>query len=94
MWYQPAALESSPRLIGVMDTIYATLARGPKTRLPSEFYDDKGIAIIDRIASEEWYAGYSESNEYRTLDIGELLGDVVERMAARAEQTGGAVEWP
>lgn len=85
-------VDSSPPLIGIMDTIYATLAHGPKTRLPSEFYDDKAIAIIDRIASEEWYAGYSENNEYRTLGIGELLGDVVERMAARAEETDRAVD--
>ncbi|RMZ86568.1 hypothetical protein DV736_g6210, partial [Chaetothyriales sp. CBS 134916] len=79
------AVDSHPRLSGIMDTINATLAHGPETRLPSEFYDKKAAVIVDRIATEEWFAGYSESLEYRMLGIGALVGDVVERMISKVE---------
>ena len=71
------AVDSHPRLSGIMDTINSTLAHGPETRLPKEFYDDKGRAIIDKIGVEEWFSGYQESREYRMLGIGGLMGDVV-----------------
>ena len=68
-----------------MDTINSTLAHGPETRLPKEFYDDRGRAIIDKIGVEEWFSGYAENREYRTLGIGALTGDIVERMCAVVE---------
>ncbi|KAF2150793.1 acid phosphatase [Myriangium duriaei CBS 260.36] len=77
-------VDSHPRLSGVMDTINSTLAHGPATKLPAEFYDPKLIANIDRIAVEEWFAGYRESNEYRRLGIGALVGDVTARLVERA----------
>ena len=67
-----------------MDTINSTLAHGPSTRLPGEFYDARGREIIDRIGTEEWFSGYQESSEYRALGIGALLGDVVSRMVGNA----------
>lgn len=70
-------VDSHPRLSGIMDTINSTLAHGPATRLPKEFYDTKGRAIIDKIGVEEWFSGYQESKEYRMLGIGGLMGDVV-----------------
>jgi acid phosphatase len=79
-------VDSRPRLSGVMDTINATDAHGPQTRLPKEFYDPKARAIIDRISVEEWYQGYIESKEYRALGIGGLAGDVVARMVGNAEK--------
>jgi acid phosphatase len=82
------AVDSHPRLSGIMDTINATLAHGPETRLPSEFYDPKARAIIDRIGVEEWFSGYKENREYRTLGIGGLMGDILERMVANAEGSG------
>ncbi len=60
-----------------MDTINATLAHGPETRLPKEFYDEKGRRILQKIAIEEWFSGYTESREFRMLGIGGLMGDVV-----------------
>ena len=81
-------VDSHPRLSGVMDTINSTLAHGPETRLPLEFYDTKGREIIDRIATEEWFSGYRESNEYRTVGIGALVGDIVSRMVGSAEESG------
>ena len=91
-WMPPSsprvAVDSHPRLSGIMDTINSTLAHGPETRLPSEFYNDKGRAIIDRIGTEEWFSGYQESTEYRKVGIGALLGDVVSRMAGSAEGNG------
>ncbi|KAF2492043.1 phosphoglycerate mutase-like protein [Lophium mytilinum] len=82
------AVDSHPRLSGLMDTINATLAHGPATRLPKEFYDSKARAIIDKIGVEEWYAGYLESAEYRMLGVGALAGDIVTRMTGSVEQNG------
>jgi acid phosphatase len=88
------AVDSKPRLSGIMDTINATLAHGPATRLPKEFYDEKGRTIIDKIAVEEWFSGYTESREYRMLGIGGLMGDIVTRMTGSVERNGndGLVE--
>lgn len=80
------AVDSHPRLSGIMDTINSTLAHGPETRLPKEFYDSKGLAIIDKIGVEEWFSGYQESREYRALGIGSLMGDIVSRMVGSAER--------
>lgn len=80
------AIDSHPRLSGIMDTINSTLAHGPETRLPKEFYDQKGRDIIDKIGCEEWFSGYSESEEYRSLGIGGLMGDLVERMVGNVEK--------
>ncbi|KAI8932637.1 hypothetical protein NX059_010133 [Plenodomus lindquistii] len=85
----PVAVDSRPRLSGIMDTLNATDAHGPDTKLPKEFYDPKLRAIIDKIAVEEWYKGYSESIEYRTLGIGGLMGDVTARMTASARHDSG-----
>lgn len=82
------AVDSKPRLSGIMDTINSTLAHGPATRLPKEFYDAKGRAIIDKIAVEEWFTGYAENREYRALGIGALMGDVTTRMIGSVEQKG------
>ncbi|KAI9055497.1 hypothetical protein LZ554_000448 [Drepanopeziza brunnea f. sp. 'monogermtubi'] len=79
------AVDSHPRLSGIMDTVNSTLAHGPETRLPKEFYDPKGRKIIEKIGVEEWFSGYNESKEYRALGIGSLMGDVVERMVGSVE---------
>lgn len=79
------AVDSHPRLSGVMDTVNATLAHGKETRLPKEFYNEKSREIIDRIAVEEWFSGYNENREYRMLGIGSLIGDIVERMTSKIE---------
>jgi acid phosphatase len=81
------AVDSRPRLSGIMDTINATRAHGAETRLPKEFYDQKLIEIIERIGMEEWYSGYRESREYRTLGIGALMADVVARMVGSVERS-------
>jgi acid phosphatase len=88
------AVDGKPRLSGIMDTINATLAHGPETRLPKEFYDPKARDIIDKIGVEEWYAGYVESQEYRALGAGALMGDIVSRMIGSVERKGndGLVE--
>ncbi|KAI4266718.1 MAG: hypothetical protein L6R38_008584 [Xanthoria sp. 2 TBL-2021] len=85
---QRVAVDSHPRLSGIMDTVNSTLAHGPKTRLPSAFYDPKGREIIDKIGTEEWFSGYKESQEYRKLGIGALVGDIVTRMVGSAEGSG------
>jgi acid phosphatase len=84
------AVDGHPRLSGIMDTINATDAHGPDTKLPKEFYDPKARAIIDKIGVEEWYAGYKESIEYRALGIGGLMGDITERMTGSAERNADA----
>lgn len=82
------AVDSHPRLSGIMDTINSTLAHGDETRLPGEFYDAKLRAIVDRIGVEEWFSGYSENREYRALGIGAQVGDIVERMVSKVEGVG------
>lgn len=82
------AVDSHPRLSGIMDTVNATLAHGPQTRLPKEFYDQKARDIIDQIGVEEWFSGYKESSEYRMLGIGGLVGDIVSRMTGSVEHDG------
>ena len=77
------AVDSHPRLSGIMDTVSSTLAHGPETRLPKEFYDQKGREIIDKISVEEWFSGYNES-----LGIGALMGDIVSRMVGSVEKNG------
>lgn len=84
------AVDSRPRLSGVMDTINATLAHGPETKLPNEFYDAKGRQIIEKIAVDEWFSGYKESREYRMLGIGSLMGDIVARMVGSVEHSGAS----
>jgi acid phosphatase len=86
--YSPrVAVDSHPRLSGIMDSINSTLAHGPETRLPKEFYDEKGHRIIEKIGIEEWFSGYKESREYRMLGIGGLMGDIVARMVGSAERS-------
>ncbi|PTB72844.1 phosphoglycerate mutase-like protein [Trichoderma longibrachiatum ATCC 18648] len=80
------AVDSKPRLSGIMDTVNSTLAHGPATRLPRDFYDPKLRQIMEKVSVDEWFAGYGESREYRALGIGALLGDVVARMVASAER--------
>lgn len=77
-------VDSRPRLSGVMDTVNATFAHGPSTRLPNEFYDKKVRADIDKVCTEEWFVGYMESNEYRKLGIGSMIGDLTQHMVEHA----------
>ncbi|KAL1302718.1 hypothetical protein AAFC00_003074 [Neodothiora populina] len=79
-------VDSHPRLSGIMDTVNSTLAHGKPTKLPKEFYDAKGRAIIDKIGVEEWFSGYTESKEYRMLGIGGLAGDIVSRMIEKSRE--------
>lgn len=83
---QRVATNSNPRLHDIFDTINSTLATpSPQTRLPQEFYDARGREIIDHITVEEEFSGYNESLEYRTVGIGGLLGEVVERMVCSVQ---------
>ncbi|KAK4550434.1 hypothetical protein LTR36_000012 [Oleoguttula mirabilis] len=83
-------VDSHPRLSGIMDTINATLAHGPATKLPSEFYNKQVVANIDRICTEEWFVGYQESNEYRKLGIGGAVGDITQRMVEHVSGKAGS----
>ena len=82
------AVDSHPRLSGIMDTINSTLGHGPETRLPAPFYDPKGREIIEKIGVEEWFSGYNESLEYRQVGCGALAGDIVARMVGSVEKSG------
>ncbi|KAL2871822.1 putative acid phosphatase [Aspergillus lucknowensis] len=82
------AVDSHPRLSGIQDTINATAAHGPLTKLPQEFYNKKARAYMEDIAVDEWFTGYDESTEYRKLGIGALMGDIVDRMVTTAVDGG------
>ncbi|KAL8347365.1 hypothetical protein RB601_003157 [Gaeumannomyces tritici] len=88
------AVDSRPRLSGIMDTVNSTLAHGPDTKLPREFYDQKARDIMERIGVEEWFSGYKESREYRALGVGSLMGDIVGRMVGSAEGTPNITAHP
>jgi acid phosphatase len=75
-----AMVDSSPSILGILDTINATRAHGPEVRLPDVFYDPKMIKDLEAIAMEEWFSGYAESTEYRQLGVGSLGGDIVANM--------------
>ena len=79
------AVDSHPRLSGIMDTVNSTLAHGPETRLPREFYDKKFRSIVEKIGNEEWFSGYKENAEYRQVGIGALVGDIVARFVGSTE---------
>ncbi|KAK5703888.1 hypothetical protein LTR97_002901 [Elasticomyces elasticus] len=85
-------VDSHPRLSGIMDSINATRAHpnDAATRLPSEFYEAEVIGAVDRVCTEEWFVGYQESNEYRKLGIGALVGDIAQKMVERARRTPSA----
>lgn len=83
----PVKVDSHPRLSGIMDTINSTLAHGPGTRLPASFYDPEARVIIDKIGLEEWFSGFKENREYRTVGIGALAGDIVARMVGSVEKS-------
>lgn len=68
-----------------MDSINATLAHGPDTRLPDDFYDERVRKIIDRIVIDESFGGYSVSRELRMLGVGQLVGDIVLKMVDQVE---------
>lgn len=96
--YMPAEspvvkVDSHPRLSGILDTINSTLAHGPSTKLPSEFYDKTMMSYLDRINTEEWFIGYQESNEYRRLGIGSLVGDLVQHMVESARHDDKAMKF-
>lgn len=80
------AVDSQPSIHGMLDTIYATLAHGPDTRLPEDFYDPKVLDVIDKIACDEWYGGHSVNREFRTLGTGAFAADIVDRMVTKVEE--------
>lgn len=88
------AVDSHPRLSGIMDTVNSTLAHGRRTRLPAKFYDPRGYEIMERIIMEEWFSGYKESREVRELGVGSLIGDIVARMVGYSAETlnGGCIK--
>jgi len=82
---KPLTVDSRPCLSAVMDTVNATLAHGPDTRLPDEFYDERVRKVIDRIVVDETFRGYGVSREFRMLGVGELVGDMVLKMVDQLE---------
>lgn len=84
------AVDSHPRLSGILDTVNSTLAHGPQTRLPPKFYDAKGLYIMNKICLEEWFSGYQENEEYRKVGIGPLVGDIVGRMLGAMKNNGAS----
>ncbi|KAL7267737.1 hypothetical protein RUND412_009660 [Rhizina undulata] len=80
------AVDGHPRLSGILDTVNSTLAHGEETRLPKEFYDPEVRRILNLINVDEWFRGYDESKEYRSLGVGSLLGDVKNRIVQSSKQ--------
>ena len=85
--HSKVAVDSHPRLSGILDTVNSTLGHGPGTRLPASFYDPKAQDIVDKIVVEEWFAGFEESLEYRQVGCGALAGDIVTRMVESVQES-------
>ncbi|KAF2639123.1 phosphoglycerate mutase-like protein [Massarina eburnea CBS 473.64] len=85
--HKPIKLAGTPRIHAIDDGITSTLAtdKASGVRLPEAFYDKRLGLILDRLAYEEEFGGYSENKELRTVGIGAMLGDVVERMVSQIE---------
>lgn len=73
------AVDGRPRLSGLMDTTNAVLAHSDPNSLPPEFHDPEVRRIMNDINVDEWFRGYSESEEYRRLGVGSLMGDIKDR---------------
>ncbi|KAL9126719.1 MAG: hypothetical protein Q9217_004264 [Psora testacea] len=85
---QCVAVDSSPKLHSIFDTINTTLAASEKrTLVPVGFYDARARKFMDLILMEEEYSGYAENLEYRQLGIGHLLAEVVSRLRNDADVT-------
>lgn len=82
-------LDSQPGLFTIMDSIHATAAHGPQTRLPNEFYEEGVRKAIDRIVVHETFHGYSASRELRMLAVGQLMGDMVANMVDQVDWSHG-----
>ena len=74
----PIAVESVPSLYQIKDFVDSSLAHNRS--LPDEFYDDKARQIMNKICIEEWFAVFIESREYRTLAVGTVMGEILDRM--------------
>ncbi|MCJ1310295.1 hypothetical protein MMC25_003957 [Agyrium rufum] len=81
------AVDSHPRLSGIMDTTNSSLAHSSEVHLPKEFYDAKGRGIMEKIGVDEWFSGFQEMEEYRKVGIGSLVGDLVTRMVGYVEKS-------
>jgi len=86
-WMPSKALtvDSRRTLSGVMDMINATLAHGPDTWLPDDFYDGRVRKVINRIVVDEWFGGYRVSDELRMLGAGPLMAELVMKMRDQVE---------
>jgi acid phosphatase len=79
---EKVAVDAHPRLAGLQDSVNSTLAHGPATKLPEEFYDPEVKKLMNDITVDEWFRGYKQSTEYRRLGVGSLLGDLKNRAVA------------
>ncbi|KXH42187.1 acid phosphatase [Colletotrichum nymphaeae SA-01] len=84
----PVAVDSKPlKLHGVLDTISAVSATPrPGDYLPAGFLDPKMRVIMEKICAEEEFAGYVYSEEFRSLGVGRILGETIQRMSSVANQ--------
>ncbi|KAK1709759.1 acid phosphatase [Colletotrichum lupini] len=84
----PVAVDSKPlKLHGVLDTISAVSATPrPGDYLPAGFLDPKMRVIMEKICAEEEFAGYVYSEEFRSLGVGRILGEIIQRMSSVANQ--------
>ncbi|KAI0096085.1 histidine phosphatase superfamily [Nemania sp. FL0031] len=81
---RPLSVDSKPRLSDVMDTLKTSIAHGPETRLPDEFYEERVHKTIERIVIDERFYPYSVSRELRKLGAGEFMGGIVQKMVDQA----------
>ncbi|KAK1962240.1 phosphoglycerate mutase-like protein [Colletotrichum sublineola] len=85
----PVRVDTQPlKLHSVLDTINAVAATPqPQDFLPPEFLNPCLRTIMEKICSEEEFAGYTHSKEFRSLGVGCILQEAVQRMSTAIHQT-------
>lgn len=73
------AIDGHPRISGLADSVNSTHVHDDSVKLPKEFYDPEVRRIMNDFNVDEWFRGYHQSNEYRKLGVGSLLGDIKDR---------------
>ncbi|KAJ8657497.1 hypothetical protein O0I10_006799 [Lichtheimia ornata] len=76
------SLDSHPSANGILDTLASAKAHGFK--LPEDL-DEELLREMEEVVMLEWFQGAMKNQEIRRLTLGSLLGDIRDRMVARAD---------
>ncbi|KAF3802349.1 hypothetical protein GCG54_00003810 [Colletotrichum gloeosporioides] len=84
----PIGVDSQPvKLHDIHDTISAVAATSePEQFLPPELLDPGVRSTMEKICAEEEFAGYAHNKEFRSLGVGRMLQEALQRMLGAKRQ--------